>query len=155
MRKLKSQIIYSSVRAGTVLNSNRVHSGGNWHRTASMPPARPSALSLRLHVHLLLTALRRPALTSALASSHRHGGPSPTTVRWARALPPSGGRTPSAAFLGQREAQSMTKSTPCPRAWAAVMDTALTSGLDAFRPAGVAVLGALHAGLLPRALSLH
>lgn len=33
MRKLKSQIIYSSVRVDTVLNSNKVHSGGNWHRT--------------------------------------------------------------------------------------------------------------------------
>ena len=28
MRKLKSQIIYSSVRVDTILNSNKVHSGG-------------------------------------------------------------------------------------------------------------------------------
>lgn len=147
MRKLKSQIIYSSVRAGTVLNSNQVHSGGNWHRTASIPTHQAvRAVPLRLDVHFLLTTLRVRPLTLTHTPSRvetlRSLSDDSVLEQWV--LLHSNERTPSGRLqleVGNPFSAKEHVSFPGPgQPW---WKHQLTFGLDAFRSAEAAVLTTL------------
>lgn len=76
MRKFKSQIIYSSVRVDTVLNSNKVH---KWWKIGTEPISISISIRLfmlylfKLDVHFLLNKLgKKPILTLKHTYSHTH-----------------------------------------------------------------------------------
>lgn len=72
MRKLKSQIIYSFVRVDTVLNSNKVHSGGKPGTeliSISVTRRLPTPHLFTLDAYFLLAKLKN-TLYSDLKNAH-------------------------------------------------------------------------------------